>query len=82
MISKQTDSKGQTHPGNVNNLERTRRDETEEHEHHTWYQETKARLPYAGRETIRLTARTRHRQQAGISANRRSWLRAAGDTES
>ena len=31
--SKQTHSKGQTHPGNVNNLERTRRDETEEHEH-------------------------------------------------
>ena len=36
---KQTHSKGQTHPGNVNNLERTRRDENEEHEHHTWYQE-------------------------------------------
>ncbi len=46
-------SKGQTHPDNVNNLERTRRDETEEHEHHTWYQEIRPGLPYAGRETIR-----------------------------
>jgi hypothetical protein len=44
---KQTHSKGQTHPGNVNNLERTRRDETEEHEHRTWYQELRpgCRMP-------------------------------------